>query len=110
MLNSNRKPSQKYLKLPFHPANAGLLTRPANTYHNNLKQPKVLPKGTVIECIAHYDNSANNPVNPNPKTEVFWGDQTWDEMLAGFLDLAVPVNMNTRDIAVPRKTAPPAAN
>jgi hypothetical protein len=76
----------------------------------NLKQPKVLPKGTVIECIAHYDNSANNPVNPNPKTEVFWGDQTWDEMLAGFLDLAVPVNMNTRDIAVPRKTAPPAAN
>ena len=31
-----------------------------------LAQPKLLPKGTVIECTAHFDNSANNPYNPDP--------------------------------------------
>jgi len=71
------------------------------TYY--LQQPKVLPKGTVIECIAHYDNSPNNPSNPDPKGDVYWGDQTWEEMLAGFVDLAMPVNMGIRDIAVPKK-------
>ena len=56
------------------------------TYY--LQQPKVLPKGTVLECVARYDNSPNNPFNPDPKNEIYWGDQTWDEMLAGFVDLA----------------------
>jgi hypothetical protein len=75
------------------------------TYY--LAQPKVLPKGTVIECIAHYDNSVNNPFNPDPKSDVYWGDQTWEEMLAGFVDLAMPVNKTIRDVAV-AKTTPPA--
>ena len=70
-----------------------------------LKQPKVLPKGSVIECVAHYDNSPNNPFNPDPGKEVFWGDQTWEEMLAGFVDLAMPVSTTMRDIAIPKKTA-----
>ncbi len=70
-----------------------------------LKEPKVLPKGTVIECIAHYDNSPNNPFNPDPTKEVYWGDQTWEEMLAGFIDFAMPVNATMRDIAIPKKTA-----
>jgi hypothetical protein len=78
------------------------------TYY--LKEPKVLPKGTVIECVAHFDNSVNNPFNPDPKSEVLWGDQTWEEMLAGFLDLAMPVTMNPRDMAVPKKDTAPAAN
>ena len=34
------------------------------TYY--LAQPKALPKGTVIECVAHHDNSPNNPYNPDP--------------------------------------------
>jgi hypothetical protein len=72
------------------------------TYY--LKEPKLLPKGTVVECIAHYDNSPNNPFNPDPKSDVYWGDQTWEEMLAGFVDLSMPVNMGLRDIAVPKKT------
>ena len=71
------------------------------TYY--LKEPKLLPKGTVLECIAHYDNSPNNPYNPDPKSEVWWGDQTWEEMLAGFVDLSMPVTMGLRDIAVPKK-------
>jgi hypothetical protein len=78
------------------------------TYY--LKTPKVLPKGTVIECIAHYDNSLNNPFNPDAKSDVYWGDQTWEEMLAGFLDLAMPVTTTMRDVAVPKPPAPTGGN
>jgi len=49
-----------------------------------LAQPKVIPAGTVIECTAHFDNSPNNKFNPDPKAEVKWGDQSWEEMMIGF--------------------------
>jgi hypothetical protein len=45
--------------------------------------PKRLPKGTVMEVIAHFDNSAANKDNPDPSQEVRWGDQTWEEMMIG---------------------------
>ncbi|MGH1471803.1 MAG: redoxin domain-containing protein [Cellvibrionaceae bacterium] len=51
------------------------------TYH--LEAPKVLPAGTVIEHNASWDNSAQNPANPDPNREVPWGLQSWDEMLFG---------------------------
>ena len=54
-----------------------------------LEKPLVLPKGTRIECTAHFDNSANNPYNPDPTKEVKWGDQTWEEMMIGFFSVAV---------------------
>lgn len=57
-----------------------------------LETPKLLPRGTRIEADAVYDNSANNPFNPNPNTSVFWGPQTWDEMMIGWFDVAVPVH------------------
>jgi hypothetical protein len=47
-----------------------------------------LPAGTRIECTAHFDNSADNPNNPDPKKRVSWGDQTWQEMMIGFVDYA----------------------
>jgi peroxiredoxin len=47
-----------------------------------------MPKGTRVECVAHFDNSAKNPSNPNPRERVFWGDQTWQEMMIGWLDVA----------------------
>ena len=68
-----------------------------------LAQPLKLPKGTVITAVAHYDNSPNNPYNPDPAKEVFWGDQSWEEMLAGFVDFAIPVNADPNDLAVPKK-------
>ena len=49
-----------------------------------LKTPKVLPKGTQLEVIAHFDNSPNNKFNPDPTKDVRWGDQTWEEMMIGF--------------------------
>jgi hypothetical protein len=44
-------------------------------------QPVKLPKGTRIRAVAHYDNSAANKNNPDPKAAVTWGDQTWEEMM-----------------------------
>jgi peroxiredoxin len=51
-----------------------------------LSEPKAMPKGTRIDCLAHFDNSAANPFNPDPKAEVTWGDYTWDEMMIGYID------------------------
>jgi hypothetical protein len=42
--------------------------------------PLAVPKGSRLEAVAHYDNSANNASNPDPTKEVHWGEQTWDEM------------------------------
>jgi hypothetical protein len=44
------------------------------------KQPLNLPKGTKIRTSAWYDNSTANKANPDPKKDVYWGDQTWEEM------------------------------
>jgi hypothetical protein len=49
-------------------------------------EPKVLPAGTRIDCHAAFDNSENNLLNPDPASEVHWGDQTWDEMMIGSYD------------------------
>jgi hypothetical protein len=43
-------------------------------------KPLAVPKGSRLEATAHYDNSLNNPSNPDPKVEVRWGEQTWNEM------------------------------
>lgn len=55
------------------------------------REPVRLPKGTRIEVVAHFDNSAKNPHNPSqpPKT-VHWGEQTNDEMCIAFIEV-VPV-------------------
>lgn len=50
-----------------------------------LEEPVELPAGTKIRCVAHYDNSSENPYNPDPTKTVTWGDQTWEEMMVGFL-------------------------
>jgi len=47
-----------------------------------LAKPLMLPAGTKVEITAHWDNSANNPYNPDPTKSVEWGNQSWDEMLS----------------------------
>ena len=49
-----------------------------------LAKPRLFPKGTQIEVIAHYDNSPANKFNPDPTKDVRWGDQTFEEMMIGF--------------------------
>jgi peroxiredoxin len=53
-----------------------------------LARPLALPAGSRIECTAHFDNSDRNLNNPDPKKMVFWGEQTWEEMMIGFVDYA----------------------
>ena len=49
-----------------------------------LKKPLFLPKGTRLDCVAHFDNSIKNKFNPDPTKDVRWGDQTWEEMMIGW--------------------------
>ena len=51
-----------------------------------LAEPKAMPKGTKILCEAHFDNSTANPYNPDPSKAIRWGEQTWDEMMIGYVD------------------------
>lgn len=51
-----------------------------------LDKPLSVPTGTKIECTAHFDNSKGNLANPDPSQPVRWGDQTWEEMMIGYLD------------------------
>ena len=57
------------------------------TYY--LEKPIHLTKGTKIQVTAWYDNSPNNPFNPDANKEVHWGEQTWEEMMMGYFSVAV---------------------
>jgi hypothetical protein len=50
------------------------------------------PAGSSTKLIvtAHFDNSAKNKYNPDPKKDVRWGDPTYDEMMIGWADLLIP--------------------
>ena len=54
-----------------------------------LAQPVTLPAGAVIRVEAVWDNSSKNKYNPRPNEEVFWGEQSWDEMFAPILRTVV---------------------
>lgn len=55
-----------------------------------LASPKQLPAGTIIHCKATFDNSSRNLNNPDPKATVRWGDQSWEEMFLGYMDIMFP--------------------
>jgi len=56
------------------------------------KEPIPLPKGTRLIAISHFDNSANNPFNPDPAKEVRWGFQNWEEMSNCFIGMTINLN------------------
>jgi hypothetical protein len=60
----------------------------------DFKEPIPLPKGTRLIAISHFDNSPNNPFNPDPKKEVRWGLQNWDEMSNCFVGLTINLKDN----------------
>jgi hypothetical protein len=49
-------------------------------------EPVKMPKGSKLHCTAHFDNSEKNLSNPDPTRAVTWGDQTWEEMMIGWVD------------------------
>jgi len=65
-----------------------------------LAQPLFLKAGTKLEAIAWYDNSRKNRHNPDPDAAVTWGDQTYNEMMVGFFDVAVPASMDKTEFFV----------
>jgi hypothetical protein len=59
-----------------------------------LAQPLPLAAGTELQAVAWYDNSNSNSHNPDPMAAVRWGDQTYDEMMVGFFDVAVRADLD----------------
>jgi hypothetical protein len=73
--------TETVLKVPRYDFNWQL------TYY--LEKPIHLTKGTKLEVVAWYDNSPNNPYNPDPSKEVHWGEQTSEEMMMGYFNVVV---------------------
>lgn len=69
-----------------------------------LKHPLPLNTAEQIQCVAHFDNSVNNVVNPDPLATVRWGDQSWEEMMVAFFEVAVPRSTYTRDVNQERQS------
>ena len=67
-----------------------------------VEQPLKFPKGTKIHAVAHFDNSTDNLNNPNPKRIVFWGEQTYEEMMIGYFDMATPRGSRSSEDSRPR--------
>lgn len=76
-----------------------------------LTDPLPLRDFSDLEFAATFDNSADNPTNPDPSEFVTWGDQTWQEMAVTFLSVARPVTAEST-AQVTRKVArqPPEAD
>jgi hypothetical protein len=53
-------------------------------------QPQPLANLKDVCCRVTFDNSTDNPFNPDPTQWVTWGDQTWEEMAVAFFEVAVP--------------------
>lgn len=66
-----------------------------------LDQPKPMPEGTMLHTEAHFDNSAENPNNPDPRRAVTFGEQTRDEMHVGYLNFA----LDDQDLALGMPTS-----
>jgi hypothetical protein len=61
-----------------------------------LEKPLDMKRGMKIEVVGVFDNSPNNKYNPDPKAEVRWGEQSWEEMVYGFFDVAVDARHDRR--------------
>jgi hypothetical protein len=59
-----------------------------------------VPKGAKLHIDAHYDNSSNNPSNPNPKRTVYFGEMTWEEMMSPFFGVVISPDADPKKILV----------
>src|SRR5262245_20044883 len=87
-----------------------LLNVPNFTWHwqlwYDLAEPMKMPKGTKIQCTEHFDNSANNPENPDPSKTVIWGQQSFDEMMVCMFNVAFDARITTRQMLAPERPKP----
>jgi hypothetical protein len=75
-----------------------------------LAQPLPLKAGTLLQAVATFDNSRNNPHNPDPESAVTWGEQTWAEMMVGFFDVAIDPSIDKQAFFIRKsgERTPPA--
>jgi hypothetical protein len=66
----------------------------------NFAEPILMPKGTRLVGISHFDNSPNNPFNPDHAKEVHWGFQNWEEMSNCFMGLVFDSDLDPKKVAV----------
>jgi hypothetical protein len=82
-----------------------LLRVPNFTWHwqlwYDLAEPMRLPKGTKLECSEHFDNSRNNPENPDAEKTVAWGQQSFDEMMVCMFNVSFDAAISTRQMLAP---------
>jgi mono/diheme cytochrome c family protein len=64
--------------------------------------PIHLPKGTRLIATAHYDNSAGNKLNPDPNRTVYYGDQTYEEMMVPLFGLLIDPALDPLRVVIPR--------
>lgn len=57
----------------------------------NYAEPRFIPRGSTMTITAAFDNSEGNPANPDPTKTVRWGDQTYDEMMIGYIEHHTPL-------------------
>ena len=57
--------------------------------HYEYTKPLKIPAGSTIKTIGHFDNTAANRYNPAPNKEVYWSEQSWDEMFNGWIDYSI---------------------
>jgi len=82
--------TENILRVPKYDFNWQLTYEPAKGWK--------CPGGTRLEALFAYDNSANNPANPDPTKEVRWGDQTFEEMMVVYMHVALPVDQDPRSL------------
>ncbi len=70
--------SRRVLSVPYYDFNWQSVYR--------FEEPLRVPAGATLTITGAWDNSPGNPSNPDPSQEVLWGNQTWDEMLNGWIN------------------------
>jgi mono/diheme cytochrome c family protein len=68
-----------------------------------LETPKSIPAGSKVTVVTLFDNSPKNPYNPSPDKEVFWSEQSWDEMYAP----QARITVDSRDLKKSANAATP---
>ena len=71
-----------------------------------LASPIELKAGTELQAVARFDNSRQNMHNPDPEAAVRWGEQTTDEMMVGFFDVAVDARLDKQGYFLRSKDKP----
>ena len=63
-----------------------------------LDEPKLLPEGSTLFVNAVFDNSKQNAFNPNPEETIYFGEQTFDEMMIGYMSVTFADEEGQNDI------------